>query len=175
MYKETDICVLGIDYKMADYLVRSRFAFTATQKMAFSAQLIELGCSDVVILSTCNRSEVYFIPSNCSSETVETAFKHFFNAEDIKQKFYLLEGENALRHLFFVTAGIKSSVIGEDQILGQVRKAYEDAVAFGCAGKMMTRIFQSAILAAKQIKTEIVLLCDFLPSFCPLVTDSSFP
>lgn len=151
---ELSFCVVGIDFNSASFHIRSRFMFSASQKIDFSSKLLSIGCAEAVILSTCNRSEVYFLSDKCTPQAVSDALCAFFGAEEFGQYVFSYSGDEALRHLFRVTAGLESAVIGEDQILGQVRDACGDAEAVGSAGKVITKIFRTAVSAAKLIKAE---------------------
>lgn len=105
--------------------------------------------SEGVFLTTCNRTEVYGVGD------VYPFIEHRFR--EFKTKLFLYEDDRALRHLFRVTAGLDSMVLGEDEILGQVRTAYEAAREAGRTGYELNTAFQAALAAAKRIKTETLL------------------
>lgn len=102
-----------------------------------------------VFLSTCNRVEVYGVGD--LYQLVNSRFR------DFKTKIFIYEDELAIRHLYKVAAGLDSMVLGEDEILGQLRDAYERARAIGKTGTELNPLFQGALAAAKRIKTETVL------------------
>lgn len=148
------IGLIGIDFERANALIRSHFAFSDTQKIDLSTGLLEAGCSECVILSTCNRSEVYYVSRpGYAPELIRFLLKKEED-ETFADYFYSYEGPEAAEHLMRVTAGLKSAVLGEDQILGQVSKACEFAEAVGTSGKKLSKLFQTAVTTAKRIKTE---------------------
>ena len=102
-----------------------------------------------VFLSTCNRVEVYGVGD--LYQLVNTRFR------DYKTKIFIYEEELAIRHLYKVAAGLDSMVLGEDEILGQLRDAYERARTAGKTGTELNPLFQGALAAAKRVKTETVL------------------
>ena len=151
----TDIIgIVGIDFEHADLYTRSRFAFSDTQKIDLFSAVLDAGCRECVILSTCNRSDVYYVASPGFSETVKACLQQSSGSDDADCCFYCLEGDDAQLHLFRVVSGLESAVIGEDQILGQAARALEFAEIAGAAGKILSRFFQSAVSTAKLIKTR---------------------
>lgn len=141
-----------------DAVLREKVAFRETEIISFSENLMELGASEVVVLSTCNRSEVYFLDYRDEEEIlaqVRDAYAYYFNlsAEEKNHVFYL-SGEYAVAHLFKVAAGLQSVIVGEDEILHQLKDAYELALSFKNTGKYFNRLFQQVIKTAKKIKTE---------------------
>ena len=148
------IGLVGIDFERANALVRSHFAFSDTQKIDFSTGLLEVGCSECVILSTCNRSEVYYVSRPGFAPDLIRLLLQEEENKAYADCFYALEGNEAAKHLMHVTAGLKSAVLGEDQILGQVSRACEFAETVGTAGKTLSKLFQTAVTTAKRIKTE---------------------
>ncbi|MBR5753005.1 MAG: glutamyl-tRNA reductase [Clostridia bacterium] len=102
-----------------------------------------------VLLSTCNRLEVYGVGDVYAF--IETRFK------DFKSKLFFYEDDQAVRHLFRVATGLDSMVLGEDEILGQLKNAYEEAHAAGKTGYELNTIFRGAVTAAKRVKTETLL------------------
>ena len=149
-----EISVVGTDYATAPIELRSRFSFTETGKIEFSELLLERGCREAVILSTCNRSEVYVYAEEGFGEAVKSLLLERFGAAGA-DCLYTRTGRDAVRHLFRVAAGMESAVVGEDQILGQVREAHAFAAAAGMAGKVLNKVFREAVTTAKQIKSEL--------------------
>lgn len=148
-------CVLGVNHVSTPMEIRSRFAFTDSGKIEFTALLQDRGIQEVVILSTCNRSEVYFfVPeTGPTEELVQNQLLEYLDAYAYRDSLFLLTGQEAVLHLFRVAAGLDSIVVGEDQILGQVRQAYEFSLRLGAAKKLTNRLFRDAITWAKQVKT----------------------
>lgn len=115
-------------------------------------QIIEL-----LILSTCNRTEFYLILENKhnNERALEILFNEVFQKDfkHIKNHFHLLEGKSALKHLFTVASGIDSQIIGENEILGQVKEAYHLSKKHAAVGPILERIFQKAFQQAKWART----------------------
>lgn len=152
-----ELCLVGVNHQTAPVAVRSRFSFTDSQKITFLTQALDAGFAEVVVLSTCNRSTVYF-----AAEKAEPALNQmrervlaFFGAEDCADYLVCLHGRAAVYELFCVTCGLHSAVIGEDQILGQVRDAVTFASQLGATGKTLNKLFREAVTLSKAIKTEL--------------------
>ncbi len=148
--------VIGISYKQAPIEVRDKAAFTDSKKIEFYDRLREQGMEQAVVLSTCNRSEVYYIYTK-PEDGEKIRRQYLLECGDPELGHFLFEKqrEEAVRYLFTVAAGLDSLVIGEDQILGQVQEALDFSRQIGCCGKQMNRIFLDAISCAKKIKTEL--------------------
>lgn len=152
-----NISVLGIDHKYSAE-IREKVAFSESQKIEFSTKLIDLGVEEVVILSTCNRSEVYFLDEwkndAVRNQVLQTYIEYFDIAEyrDCIYKYYDLD---AVNHIFRVTAGLESAIVGEDEILRQIKEAYEFSHQFKNTGKFFNKLFQEAIKSAKEIKSKL--------------------
>ena len=153
--------VIGVNHKNCPVEVRERVAFTHSKVLEGLNKLKAQGIKEVVILSTCNRSEIY-IEDDCIKEGI-IKIQEFYekihqqnNGEGkIKPYLFVYEGHEAVEHLFRVSVGLDSIVLGEDQILSQVKKAYYDAITQGTSGKMMHKVFREAICLAKKVKNEI--------------------
>ena len=152
-------CV-GLNHATAGLDLRETLAFSAEQ---IQAALARLGCGEgfdgireMVILSTCNRVEVYAVLSHTHSEVLLDflAETRGVSLDALQRHTYRRTGLEAARHLFRVAAGLDSLVIGEPQILGQVTRALELARGQNAAGALLNRLFQSAIHAGKRARTE---------------------
>jgi glutamyl-tRNA reductase len=147
---------IGIDHHV-DAQTREKFAFSDTQKVEFSALLAEKGIFETVILSTCNRSEVYAFAQGNDHLTADLlgSYSSFFgiNSENYDIPFY--EGRDAVRHLFRVAAGLESAIVGEDEIFRQVKESFEDSQKFGNTGKVSNHLFQAVLRCAKEIKSTL--------------------
>lgn len=152
-----NISVLGIDHRYgAD--IREKVAFTESQKLEFSTKLIDLGVEEIVILSTCNRSEVYFLDqwkNDAVRNQVLDTYIDYFNIKDYGHCIYRLHDKAAVDHIFQVTAGLESAIVGEDEILRQMKEAYEFSRQFNNTGKYFNHLFQEAIKCAKDIKNKL--------------------
>lgn len=153
---------IGVNYKKVPLEIRQRYAFSEEEQREFHKRLREnCGCAGSVIVSTCNRSELYFCGEESDAliaraETELAAFKGMEKQEMLGQ-IYVYSGENALRHLFHVASGLDSMVLGEDEILRQVKDGYQLAQKEGTVCNEINIAFQGAMGSAKSIKTETLL------------------
>ncbi|WP_026894564.1 glutamyl-tRNA reductase [Clostridiisalibacter paucivorans] len=151
-----DISVIGINHDTAPTDVREKAAFTNSQKVGLLNDLLDYGIREAVILSTCNRSEVYIAYRNkeCAQHIsyVKEYYKSKIMLEGCEKYLFVKKGKDAAKHLFDVSAGLKSVVIGEDQILGQVKDAIMTSMEIGASKKILNKIFREAITTAKGIK-----------------------
>lgn len=148
--------VTGMSYKTAPVELRERFAVPAASLRSVSLRLTLLGgLSEVVVLSTCNRVEIYGV---AMLEDVDPATLFRLVApsvrEDLRSYAYVREGPDAMRHLLEVTGGMDSMILGENEITGQVRTAYEAARGARFTGPILNPLFQKAFQTAKEIRTE---------------------
>ena len=145
-------CV-GLSHHTADVGTRERFAGHAETDCILRGA----GCTEALLLTTCNRVEVY-AASEKRVSTDEIARCLVRNIENNRGEyappFYRYEDEKCVQHLFRVASGLDSMVVGESEILGQVKKAYESARASGVAGPRLHRLFQRAFRVAKQVRTH---------------------
>jgi glutamyl-tRNA reductase len=162
---ELHIHCLGLNHQTASVTLREQLAFTPTR---LEISLARLGCGngggshqirELVILSTCNRVELYAVTAGSSFEPLEAFLSESRNIpiQDFSSQIYRLSDETAVNHLLEVAAGLDSVVIGEPQILGQVTDAYSAARRHGTAGKILSRLFQTAIHAGKRARTETTI------------------
>lgn len=151
-----DIGVIGVNHNSAPISVREKVSFTDTKKIEAINSLLDNGISEIIILSTCNRSEIYIYADNIEEKIniVSSYYKQFFEEEDINQYLFHKTGHEAIHHLFKVTAGLDSIVLGEDQILGQVKKAHEFSMQLGASKKVFNKLFREAITTSKEIKSS---------------------
>lgn len=157
------IGILGISHKTASLEVREKFAISQEEIQTFADELQkQANFSDIVVLSTCNRTEIYYSQSIYDSYTASLYLynclmackKIDFNAE---KYFYSYANDDAVTHLFKVCAGIDSMVIGEDQIIGQVKQAYVYCTELALTDAVLMRLFQKAFEAGKRVRTETAI------------------
>ncbi len=120
--------IISISHKTAPVNIRELFSFTGEEREAFLSGMSGNGhIEEAVLVSTCNRTEVYFDGDSRAITEMERRLADFKKAElELLKKYFLVySDEKAIRHLFQVTCGMDSMVIGEDEILGQVKEAYE--------------------------------------------------
>lgn len=151
-----DLAVIGVNHETAPILIREKLAFTTTQKIEATDLLLETVIQEVVILSTCNRSEIY-IASKKGEEALQELkkfYSDFFKMSTLEPFLFVKQGKEAIEHLYQVAAGLQSIVLGEDQILGQVKEAHAFAMQIGSSGKLLNKLFREAVTVGKEIKTE---------------------
>jgi glutamyl-tRNA reductase len=154
------IVVVGLNHETAPVAVREALAFPKEALPEALARVREeAGLGEAVILSTCNRVEVYGRSADSSGDAVAAflARYHSRNLEDIAPHLYRLEGEAAVRHAFRVAASLDSMVMGEPQILGQVKDAYEVAEKAGSLGSVLNALRNRSVAAAKRARTETAI------------------
>ena len=154
--------MISVSHKTADLNKRSCFALTKAQQIEYLRAMVSSGyIEECALLSTCNRLEIYLYGEDENqreifSEAEQGLLRMIAFPEGVDgaeyQRFY--KGEKAERHLFMVAAGLDSMVMGEDQILGQVKEAQQQAVEAGTIGTYLNTCFRYAVTAAKRVKTE---------------------
>lgn len=152
------ISMIGIDHSKASVDIRAKFSFTKKRAIEAMKKLKEehgiLGC---IILSTCNRMEVWVSMQDdeeislydflCKEKEVEK--------DEYQDYFMKRENEEAVRHLFYLTSGLKSQILAEDQIITQVKDALTLARDAYCTDNVLEVLFRMAVTAAKKVKTEV--------------------
>jgi glutamyl-tRNA reductase len=147
--------VLGINHKTAPVALREKIAFSEDRLLAALRTLRqELGVAEVVILSTCNRTEVYWAGSASGAELSQWLERHHGNNLDLAPSLYVHQEQRAIAHAFSVASGLDSMVLGEAQILGQLKDAYRVAQEAGSTGPSLNKLFQAAFSAAKRVRSE---------------------
>lgn len=151
---------LGINHKTASVEVRERVAFTPEQLVEALQQLCRLTPSrEAAILSTCNRSELYLEQDQLSSDEVLQwlADYHRLSVAELRACAYVYSEEDAVRHMMRVACGLDSMVLGEPQILGQLKSAYAVAREAGTVGPLLGRLFQATFSTAKTVRTDTAI------------------
>ena len=158
-----EIVLVGLNHSTAPVEARERVSFTAEQARRASEELRSKGIlEETLVLSTCNRSEVYGVPPEASRECASglSTFLSEFHAvrmDVLGVSLYHHYDREAVRHLFRVAAGLDSMMLGEAEILGQVREAYRAAHEQGGTGPVLNRLFQGALEVGKRVRTETEL------------------
>ena len=147
--------VLGINHQTAPVRLRERVAFAADTVPAALATLRELpGVHEAALLSTCNRTELYAMADDDGASLAAWLAAHPGEAVDMHAYLYHHRDADAARHLFRVATGLDSLVLGEPQILGQVKEAWSLARSAGALGGTLDRLFQNAFATAKRARTD---------------------
>jgi len=161
--------VLGINHNTASVDVRERVAF-APEKMhdALQQACADVGLDEIIIVSTCNRTELYCEPGegNASGQPTDEvrsklqqwlAGYHELKAAQLADCLYCHEETDAVRHAMKVASGLDSMVLGEPQILGQLKSAYAVAREAGTVGNNLSRLFEETFAVAKQVRTDTAI------------------
>jgi glutamyl-tRNA reductase len=151
---------LGINHKTASVEVRERVAFTPEQLVEALQQLCRLTPSrEAAILSTCNRSELYLEQDQLSADEVLRwlADFHQLNLDELRACAYVHQDDAAVRHMMRVACGLDSMILGEPQILGQLKSAYAVAREAGTVGPLLGRLFQATFSTAKSVRTDTAI------------------
>jgi glutamyl-tRNA reductase len=147
--------ILGLNHRTAPVALREKVAFSEDRLLAALRTLRqEIGVSEVVILSTCNRTELYWAGSASGPELTQWLERHHGGSLNLASNLYVHQERHAVAHAFSVAAGLDSMVLGEAQILGQLKEAYRVAREAGSTGPALNKLFQAAFSAAKRVRTE---------------------
>ena len=154
MLSNTSFHVVGVSHHLASVEERERFAFTPAEAASL-LQAQQVAGRSSLLLSTCNRCEIYW----AGDEDLEAWFRSLAQARGAEESPHLLryDGVDAVRHLFIVAAGLDSQILGETEILGQVRRAYDRARAAGTTTREMDLILSAALAAGRRVRSETVL------------------
>ncbi len=148
-----NVVCLGLSHKTAELKIRERFAISEKEIADTAARS---GLPESVILSTCNRVE-YYAAAESEHEALEhlsRLFRDRYGREDFSATFYRFGTRETIQHLFRVVSGLESMVIGETEILGQVKKAYRHAASNGCTARHLNKLFQRAFNVAKEVRSR---------------------
>jgi len=150
------IHLLGINHRTAPVAVREAVVFEpATLARALPDVLRIPGVSEAVIVSTCNRTEIYAeLDGEAAARLADWIAGFHRLGDEVRRCFYSLENGRAARHLFAVACGLDSVVLGEPQILGQLKEAYRAGEQHASVGPSLSRVFQQAFGVAKQVRSE---------------------
>ena len=147
--------ILGINHKTAPVALREKVAFGEERLLAALRTLRQqAGVVEAVILSTCNRTEVYWAGSASGAELSQWLERHHGHDLDLASSLYVHQEQRAVEHAFTVASGLDSMVLGEAQILGQLKDAYRVAQEAGSTGPALNKLFQAAFSAAKRVRSQ---------------------
>ena len=144
---------IGLSHHTANVSTREQFAGNATAESIAR----EAGCAEALLLTTCNRVEVYAVSEKrISTDEITRCLMPRTNhlQNNCAPPFYRYEDNKCVQHLFRVASGLDSMVVGESEIFGQAKKAYESARISGAVGPYLHRLFQRAFRVAKQVRTH---------------------
>jgi glutamyl-tRNA reductase len=155
----SELLALGLSHKTAPLAVRERLAFTEPEAVQLAEQLCATTeVREAVALSTCNRTEVYLVvgdPARAERDTREILAHHAGTSpEELARVVYAPCNCEAARQLYRVTAGLESMIVGEAEIQGQVKRAFEAALRAGCTGPLSNRLWSAALSTGKRVRAE---------------------
>jgi len=156
------IVIIGLSHKTAPVEIREKLAFAPTAMERPLRQMLELSTiTEGLIISTCNRVELCAVTKEPEAAIAELrrflAEYHEVSPEEINENLFDYQGEEAIRHLFRVSSSLDSMVLGEPQILGQIKTAYGYAAEFKTAGLILNRFLHKAFSVAKRVRTETAI------------------
>ncbi|XOV85861.1 MAG: glutamyl-tRNA reductase [Pseudomonadota bacterium] len=155
-----DLLVIGINHKTAPVAVRERVAFTPDQLgHALHDLRVTEGLEEVAILSTCNRTEIYAVHPDHDHGGVAAWLANYHNIplESLSESLYVHTGQASVRHLLRVASGLDSMVLGEPQILGQVKDCFNQAKTHRTLGSQLERLSQNTFRIAKRVRTSTAI------------------
>ena len=146
----------GLNHHKAGIDIREKVHFKDSDIIDASEILENEGFDEVVILSTCNRSEIFALTSEdkFSNEFFVKFFENYFSLDGLSSFIFVKKDLDAINHLFSLTCGLDSLIVGEDQILGQVSDAYETSLSLGFCKKILSEALKRAINLSKNIKSD---------------------
>ena len=153
------LTLVGLSHKTAPVEIREKLTFPANRQDEALTLLTSLpGVSEAVIVSTCNRTEIYAVTASeidGPAAVIDFAAEfHGLERAELARYLYVREGEVVIRHLFRVVASLDSMVLGEAQILGQVKEAYEYSFNNGASGRIFNKLFRQSFEVGKRVRTE---------------------
>ena len=150
----TNFYVIGISYKNADLHTRGKFNLSRAQKIKILEKAKKLGISEILINNTCNRTEIYSFAKNPSVLVNLLCEKSNGNHQTFENLGYIFENTEAINHIFKVGTGLDSQILGDFEIIGQLKNSFNLSKDNHLIGSFMERLTNSVIQASKRIKTE---------------------
>jgi glutamyl-tRNA reductase len=155
----SELLTLGISHKTAPVALRERLSLTDAEAETFVQELVAgEDVTEAVTISTCNRTEFYLVVSDAvsaeASLLTKIARRTGIRPTELSSVVYAPRNCDAARHLFRVTSGLDSMIVGEAEVQGQVKRAYEAALSSGTTGPMTNRLFSAALQTGKRVRTE---------------------
>jgi len=157
-----EVLVLGVSHKTAPLELRERLALTEGRAVGVLGELVTSGeVSEAAAISTCNRTELYMYAAdavNAESQALTVLAREAgIRPTELVSHLHSFRGPSAASHLFRVTAGLESMIVGETEVQGQVKRAYELALVEDATGPVLNRLFRGALAAGKRARSETAL------------------
>ncbi len=154
------ILLLGVNHKTTPVEIREKIALPSGYEEPLAALKNIAGLREYYLLSTCNRVELLLVTAAGSSveeDIIDFLFGDTIPREECRQYLYMHYDKEAVHHLFMVAASLDSMVVGEAQILGQLKEAYRHAAHFGCTGPLLNKLIHKSFSVAKRVRTETAI------------------
>jgi len=153
----TNFFVIGINYKKTDAAIRGQFAVSPEQYDRLLQKAAQEGIKEIFVLSTCNRTEVYALASSSEALIDLLCSETAGTAKTFTELCYIKQGENAIEHIFSVGAGLDSQILGDYEIVGQMKLSVKFAREKGFIGAFIERLFNTVLQTSKEIKNQTSL------------------
>jgi glutamyl-tRNA reductase len=152
--KHLSFYAIGLSYKKADAAMRGKFSIDAQAKSKLLLQAKEEGVESLIVTSTCNRTEIYGFAQH-PFQLIKLLCEHSQGTvEDFQKVAYVYKNQEAIAHLFKVGTGLDSQILGDFEIISQIKIAFNESKALGLANAFMERLVNAVIQASKKIKTD---------------------
>jgi len=154
------ILLLGVNHKTTPVEIREKIALSDGYEQPLAAMKKIAGLREYYLLSTCNRVELLLVTeagTNVEEKIIDFLFGTTVSREESRSYLYMHYDSHAVHHLFMVAASLDSMVVGEAQILGQLKEAYRHAAQFGCTGPLLNKLIHKSFSVAKRVRTETAI------------------
>ncbi|HET9824316.1 MAG TPA: glutamyl-tRNA reductase, partial [Chitinophagaceae bacterium] len=149
--------IAGINYKKTDAAIRGQFAIQTDQYKNILNEGLASGLNELFVLSTCNRTEIYGFADDASQLVELVTSQTAGNRETFGELAYIKNGRDAIQHLFYVSAGLDSQILGDYEIVGQIKAAIKFAKENGCINGSLDRLVNTVLQSSKAIKNQTEL------------------
>jgi glutamyl-tRNA reductase len=153
----TDFWIIGINYRKSDTALRGQYAVSDVQYAQILDAAASFGVPELFVLSTCNRTEVYGFSKDASSLISLLCHYTEGDSDNFFRQAYIKNGNEALKHIFYVAGGLDSQILGDYEIVGQMKQAVSFSKEKGYVGTFLERLFNSALQASRAIRSETQL------------------
>ena len=154
MSKHTSFYAIGLSYKKADAIIRGKFSLDAIRKSALLIQAETEGVESLIVTSTCNRTEIYGFANHPYQLIKLLCENSQGTVEEFQEVAYIYKNQEAVNHMFRVGTGLDSQILGDFEIISQLKIAFNESKANGMVNSFMERLLNSVIQASKKIKTD---------------------
>lgn len=149
--------IAGINYKKTDASIRGQFAVNPEQYALILCKAAQAGIRELFVLSTCNRTEIYGLAPSAETLMALLCAQTTGSIEEFNELAYVKQGMSAIEHFFNVGAGLDSQILGDYEIVGQIKQAIKFSKDYGFTGSFLERLYNTVLQSSKAIKTETEL------------------